>query len=151
VGKVLDSAIANATNNHNLNPASLVVAEAYVDEGPTMRRFRPRAQGRAFRIRKRTSHITVVLEDLDAREPVAPKKAAAKKAAPKDAGEAAPKKAAAKKAAPKDAGEAAPKKAAAKKAAPKKGADEATEAAPKKAAAKKAAPKKAAATQDEES
>jgi len=151
VGKVLDSAIANATNNHNLNPASLVVAEAYVDEGPTMRRFRPRAQGRAFRIRKRTSHITVVLEDLDAREPVAPKKAAAKKAAPKDAVEAAPKKAAAKKAAPKDAGEAAPKKAAAKKAAPKKGADEATEAAPKKAAAKKAAPKKAAATQDEES
>ncbi|MGA0010868.1 MAG: 50S ribosomal protein L22 [Candidatus Nanopelagicales bacterium] len=151
VGKVLDSAIANATNNHNLNPASLVVAEAYVDEGPTMRRFRPRAQGRAFRIRKRTSHITVVLEDLDAREPVAPKKAAAKKAAPKAAGEAAPKKAAAKKAAPKDAGEAAPKKAAAKKAAPKKGADEATKAAPKKAAAKKAAPKKAAATQDEES
>ncbi|MFZ9988180.1 MAG: 50S ribosomal protein L22 [Candidatus Nanopelagicales bacterium] len=151
VGKVLDSAIANATNNHNLNPASLVVAEAYVDEGPTMRRFRPRAQGRAFRIRKRTSHITVVLEDLDAREPVAPKKAAAKKAAPKAAGEAAPKKAAAKKAAPKAAGEAAPKKAAAKKAAPKKGADEATKAAPKKAAAKKAAPKKAAATQDEES
>jgi large subunit ribosomal protein L22 len=151
VGKVLDSAIANATNNHNLNPASLVVAEAYVDEGPTMRRFRPRAQGRAFRIRKRTSHITVVLEDLDAREPVAPKKATAKKAAPKAAGEAAPKKAAAKKAAPKDAGEAAPKKAAAKKAAPKKGADEATKAAPKKAAAKKAAPKKAAATQDEES
>ena len=134
VGKVLDSAIANATNNHNLNPASLVVAEAYVDEGPTMRRFRPRAQGRAFRIRKRTSHITVVLEDLDAREPVAPKKAAAKKAAPK-----------------KGADEAAPKKAAAKKAAPKKGADEATEATPKKAAAKKAAPKKAAATQDEES
>lgn len=133
VGKVLDSAIANATNNHNLNPASLVVAEAYVDEGPTMRRFRPRAQGRAFRIRKRTSHITVVLEDLDAREPVAPKKAAPKKAAAKDATEAAP------------------KKAATKKAAPKKAADEATEAAPKKAAAKKAAPKKAAATQDEES
>jgi large subunit ribosomal protein L22 len=133
VGKVLDSAIANATNNHNLNPASLVVAEAYVDEGPTMRRFRPRAQGRAFRIRKRTSHITVVLEDLDAREPVTPKKAAPKKAAAKDATEAAP------------------KKAATKKAAPKKAADEATEAAPKKAAAKKAAPKKAAATQDEES
>lgn len=133
VGKVLDSAIANATNNHNLNPASLVVAEAYVDEGPTMRRFRPRAQGRAFRIRKRTSHITVVLEDLDAREPVALKKSAPKKAAAKDADEAAP------------------KKAAAKKAAPKKAADEATEAAPKKAAAKKAAPKKAAATQDEES
>ena len=140
VGKVLDSAIANATNNHNLNPASLVVAEAYVDEGPTMRRFRPRAQGRAFRIRKRTSHITVVLEDLDSREPVAPKKAAPKKSA-----EAAPKKAAA-----KESVEAAPKRAAAKKAAPKD-AGEAAEAAPKKAAAKKAAPKKAAAKQDEES
>ncbi|MEY3733643.1 MAG: hypothetical protein RL347_1002 [Actinomycetota bacterium] len=105
VGKVLDSAIANATNNHNLDPASLVVAEAYVDEGPTMRRFRPRAQGRAYRIRKRTSHITVVLEEFEAPEAVkpAPKKAAAKKAAPKESGEAAPKKAAAKKAAPKKA------------------------------------------------
>jgi len=61
VGKVLDSAIANATNNHNLDPQSLFVSEAFVDEGPTMKRFRPRAQGRAFRIRKRTSHITVVL------------------------------------------------------------------------------------------
>ena len=105
VGKVLDSAIANATNNHNLDPRSLVVAEAYVDEGPTMRRFRPRAQGRAFRIRKRTSHITVVLEELDGREPVkaVAKKPAAKKAAPKESVEAAPKKAAAKKAAPKKA------------------------------------------------
>jgi large subunit ribosomal protein L22 len=115
VGKVLDSAIANATNNHNLDPTTLVVAEAYVDEGPTMRRFRPRAQGRAFRIRKRTSHITVVLEELDAREPVkvVAKKSTAKKAAPQakaEATEAAPKKAA-------------PKKAAAKKAAPKKAAD----------------------------
>ena len=69
VGKVLDSAIANATNNHNLNPDSLVVSEAYVDEGPTMRRFRPRAQGRAYRIRKRTSHITVVLESVEAPAP----------------------------------------------------------------------------------
>ena len=87
VGKVLDSAIANATNNHNLDPASLVVAEAYVDEGPTMRRFRPRAQGRAFRIRKRTSHITVVLDTLDAVEAVkAPaKKSTSAKAAPKAA------------------------------------------------------------------
>ena len=136
VGKVLDSAIANATNNHNLDPSTLVVTEAFVDEGPTMRRFRPRAQGRAFRIRKRTSHITVVLEELDTREPVkaAPKKAAAKKAAPKESAEAAPKKAA-------------PKKAAAKKAAPK----ESAEAAPKKAAPKKAAAKKAAPAQDEES
>lgn len=62
VGKVLDSAIANATNNANLDARTLVVREAYVDEGPTMKRFRPRAQGRAFRIRKRTSHITVVVE-----------------------------------------------------------------------------------------
>src|SRR4051812_36557912 len=61
VGKVLDSAVANAENNHDLDPAALVVHEAYVDEGPTLKRFRPRAQGRAFRIRKRTSHITVVV------------------------------------------------------------------------------------------
>lgn len=105
VGKVLDSAIANATNNHNLDPASLVVAEAYVDEGPTMRRFRPRAQGRAFRIRKRTSHITVVLETLDAAPPVkAPsKKSTAAKAAPKAAAPKAEDKAPAKKAAAKKA------------------------------------------------
>jgi large subunit ribosomal protein L22 len=62
VGKVLASAVANAENNHDLNPSSLYVSEAYVDEGPTMKRFRPRAQGRAYRIRKRTSHITVVVE-----------------------------------------------------------------------------------------
>ena len=61
VGKVLDSAIANATNNGDLDPNDLFVAEAYVDEGPTMKRFRPRAQGRAGRINKRTSHITVVV------------------------------------------------------------------------------------------
>jgi large subunit ribosomal protein L22 len=61
VGKVLDSAIANAEHNHDLDPRSLVVSEAYVDEGPTLKRFRPRAQGRAYRIRKRTSHITVVV------------------------------------------------------------------------------------------
>nr|WP_134006198.1 50S ribosomal protein L22 [Streptomyces sp. 846.5] len=62
VGKVLDSAIANAVHNYNHNNVeSLYVAEAFVDEGPTLKRFRPRAQGRAYRIRKRTSHITVVL------------------------------------------------------------------------------------------
>jgi large subunit ribosomal protein L22 len=62
VGKVLDSAIANAVHNeHHNNVESLYVTEAYVDEGPTLKRFRPRAQGRAYRIRKRTSHITVVL------------------------------------------------------------------------------------------
>jgi large subunit ribosomal protein L22 len=61
VGKVLDSAIANAENNHNLDSRALFVTEAFVDEGPTLKRFRPRAQGRAYRIRKRTSHITVVV------------------------------------------------------------------------------------------
>lgn len=121
VGKVLDSAIANATNNHNLDPASLVVAEAYVDEGPTMRRFRPRAQGRAFRIRKRTSHITVVLETLDAAPPVkAPsKKSTAAKAAPKAAPKATDKPKAAE---PKAEDKAPAKKAAAKKAPAKKAA-----------------------------
>jgi large subunit ribosomal protein L22 len=62
VYKVLASAIANAENNERLDPDSLLVAEAYVDEGPTLKRFRPRAQGRAYRIRKRTSHITIVVE-----------------------------------------------------------------------------------------
>ncbi len=66
VGKVLDSAIANATNNLGLDRDTLVVREAYVDEGPTLKRFRPRAQGRAYRIRKRTSHITVVVESVTA-------------------------------------------------------------------------------------
>jgi large subunit ribosomal protein L22 len=61
VGKVLASAVANAQNNFSLDPRTLVVSEAYVDEGPTMKRFRPRAQGRAYRIRKRTSHVTIVV------------------------------------------------------------------------------------------
>lgn len=65
IGKVLDSAIANATNNLNLDPSTLVISQAYIDEGPTMKRFRPRAQGRAYRIRKRTSHITVIVESRD--------------------------------------------------------------------------------------
>jgi large subunit ribosomal protein L22 len=63
IGKVLDSAIANATNNHAMDARSLVVSAAYVDEGPTMKRIRPRAQGRAYRIRKRSSHITVIVSD----------------------------------------------------------------------------------------
>ena len=62
VSKVLASAIANAENNLSLDPETLVVHHAYVDEGPTLKRFRPRAQGRAYRIRKRTSHITVEVE-----------------------------------------------------------------------------------------
>ena len=70
VGKVLASAIANAEHlahvrNLRLDPDDLVVVEAYVDEGPTMKRFRPRAQGRAYRIRKRSSHITIVVAPSD--------------------------------------------------------------------------------------
>ncbi len=62
LSKVIASAAANAENNFGLDPRTLVISEAFADEGPTMRRFRPRAQGRAFHIRKRTSHITVVVE-----------------------------------------------------------------------------------------
>jgi len=62
VAKVIASAAANAQNNEGLDPATLVVATVYADEGPTAKRIRPRAQGRAFRIRKRTSHITVIVE-----------------------------------------------------------------------------------------
>ncbi len=62
VKKVLDSAIANAENRPGVVADNLVVRSAQVDEGPTLRRYRPRALGRATRIRKRTSHITVVVE-----------------------------------------------------------------------------------------
>jgi large subunit ribosomal protein L22 len=65
VAKVLASAIANAENNFNLDPATLIVSRAYVDEGPTLKRFQPRAQGRAFRINKRTSHITIEVESVE--------------------------------------------------------------------------------------
>jgi large subunit ribosomal protein L22 len=68
VAKVIASAAANAQNNEGLDPATLVVATVYADEGPTAKRIRPRAQGRAFRIRKRTSHITVVVESRPSRE-----------------------------------------------------------------------------------
>ena len=64
VAKVLASAIANAEHNFSLDPAALIVTRAYVDEGPTMKRFQPRAQGRAYRIRKRTSHITIEVESI---------------------------------------------------------------------------------------
>jgi large subunit ribosomal protein L22 len=64
--KVVESAIANAReaakrSNERLDEADLYISEVFVDEGPTLKRFRPRAQGRAFRVRKRTSHITVVV------------------------------------------------------------------------------------------
>ena len=82
VGKVLASAIANATNNHGMDARDLVVSEAFVDEGPTLKRIRPRAQGRAFRVGKRTSHITVILSDgTVVEQPVAAPAAAKAKAA----------------------------------------------------------------------
>jgi large subunit ribosomal protein L22 len=67
VAKVIASAAANAQNNDGLDPATLVVATVYADEGPTAKRIRPRAQGRAYRIRKRTSHITVIVESRPSR------------------------------------------------------------------------------------
>jgi len=75
VAKVLASAVANAEHNKSLDRRDLFVSQAYVDEGPTLKRFRPRAQGRAFRIRKRTSHITIVVEAA-APAAAAPKKKA---------------------------------------------------------------------------
>ncbi len=65
--KVVASAAANAENNLDLDPDTLVVAAAFADEGPTLKRIRPRAQGRAYRIRKRTSHITVEVESQPAK------------------------------------------------------------------------------------
>ena len=59
--KVLNSAIANAENNDGLDPDDLYVVNAFADEGPTLKRYQPRALGRAYKIRKRTSHITVVV------------------------------------------------------------------------------------------
>ena len=63
ITKVLKSAVANAEHNHSIEKEELVVSECYADEGPTLRRFKPRARGRATRINKRTSHITVVVSD----------------------------------------------------------------------------------------
>lgn len=63
VEKVLKSAIANAEHNYEMDPNKLVISKAYVDEGVTLKRFRPRAQGRATRINKRTSHITIVVTE----------------------------------------------------------------------------------------
>jgi large subunit ribosomal protein L22 len=63
--KTLQSAVANAEHNHALDAEDLVVAEAYADEGPTLRRFKPRARGRATRIDKRTSHVTIVVSDMN--------------------------------------------------------------------------------------
>ncbi|MHB8894803.1 MAG: 50S ribosomal protein L22 [Candidatus Geothermincolia bacterium] len=80
VSKVLRSAAANAENNNGLSPDSLFVSRAFVDEGPTLKRFRPRAMGRATRINKRTCHITVILDEREP-EKVSPKKRRIRKAA----------------------------------------------------------------------
>lgn len=130
VAKVIASAAANAQNNNGLDPATLVVASVYADEGPTAKRIKPRAQGRAYRIRRRTSHITVVVES----RPVSGGTASA--------GTSRARRAQASKAAESKAAEskAAQPKAAAKKAPAAKAADKAPT---EKAAAKKAATTKA--------
>jgi len=144
LAKVIASAAANAQNNDGLDPATLVVATVYADEGPTAKRIRPRAQGRAYRIRKRTTHITVVVESRPARgdrsaqsarsrraqgskavtapsaAAAAPEVQATSQAAEAPAKKAATKKAPAKKAEVAEAGDAPAKKAPAKKASAKK-------------------------------
>ncbi len=128
VAKVIASAAANAQNNNGLDPATLVVATVYADEGPTAKRIRPRAQGRAFRIRRRTSHITVVLESRPAKDQRSVKSTRARRAEASKAAATAPaKKGPAKKA---SAAKAPASKAPAKKAPAKK--------APVKSAAKSA-------------
>ena len=126
VAKVIASAAANAQNNNGLDPSTLVVATVYADDGPTAKRIRPRAQGRAFRIRRRTSHITVVVESRPSKDARGSQSASATRArraqASKAAGNAPAKKAPAKKAAADKAPakKATAEKAPAKKASPKK-------------------------------
>jgi len=125
VAKVIASAAANAQNNNGLDPSTLVVATVYADDGPTAKRIRPRAQGRAFRIRRRTSHITVVVESRPSKDARGSQSASATRArraqASKAAGNAPAKKAPAKKAAVNaPAKKATAEKVPAKKASPKK-------------------------------
>ncbi len=98
VAKVIASAAANAQNNNGLDPATLVVASVCADDGPTAKRIRPRAQGRAFRIRRRTSHITVVVESRPAKDQRGSQSASATRARRAQASKAAATKAPAKKA-----------------------------------------------------
>jgi large subunit ribosomal protein L22 len=137
VAKVIASAAANAQNNNGLDPSTLVVATVYADDGPTAKRIRPRAQGRAFRIRRRTSHITVVVESRPSKDGRGSQSASATRARRAQASKAAAGNAPAKKApAKKAAADKAPaKKASAEKAPAKKAAAD-------KAPAKKASPKK---------
>ena len=147
VAKVIASAAANAQNNDGLDPATLVVASVFADEGPTAKRIKPRAQGRAYRIRRRTSHITVIVESrpssgggsAQSASAARARRAQGSKAASEQAGATAPAKKAAK----------ATEKAPAKKPSAAKAAEKTTEkAAAKKAPAKKAAAKKAPETSD---
>ena len=135
VAKVIASAAANAQNNNGLDPATLVVATVYADDGPTAKRIRPRAQGRAFRIRRRTSHITVVVESRPSKDARGSQSASATRARRAQASKAA-------------AGNAPAKKAPAKKAPAKKAA--ADKAPAKKASAEKAPAKKASAKKTSE-
>jgi large subunit ribosomal protein L22 len=127
VAKVIASAAANAQNNNGLDPSTLVVATVYADDGPTAKRIRPRAQGRAFRIRRRTSHITVVVESRPSKDARGSQSASATRARRAQASKVAAGKAPAEKAPAK--------KAAADKAPAKKATAE-------KVPAKKASPKK---------
>ncbi|RBY76332.1 50S ribosomal protein L22 [Geodermatophilus sp. TF02-6] len=79
VAKVVASAVANAEHNLRLDPAALVVSAAYVDEGPTLKRIRPRAQGRAYRINKRTCHITVEVTEVSSGTELAGKSRSARR------------------------------------------------------------------------
>lgn len=63
IEKLLKSAVANAENNNGMDPSNLYIEECYANKGPTMKRIKPRAQGRAYRIEKRMSHITIVLNE----------------------------------------------------------------------------------------
>ncbi|MBE3585275.1 MULTISPECIES: 50S ribosomal protein L22 [Desulfofundulus] len=65
VAKVIKSAAANAEHNYDMNPDNLYIAAAYVDQGPTWKRYQPRAYGRADLLRRRTSHITVIVKEKD--------------------------------------------------------------------------------------
>jgi large subunit ribosomal protein L22 len=140
VAKVIASAAANAQNNNGLDPATLVVASVCADDGPTAKRIRPRAQGRAFRIRRRTSHITVVVESRPTKDARGAQSASAARARRAQASKAAAAKAPAKKA---TAAKAPAKKATAVKAPAKKAT--AVKAPAKKATAVKAPAKKATA------
>jgi large subunit ribosomal protein L22 len=161
VAKVIASAAANAQNNNGLDPATLVVASVHADDGPTAKRIRPRAQGRAFRIRRRTSHITVVVESRPTQDARGSQSASTARARRAQASKAAAAKAPAKKVtataekatvtAEKVTAEKAPaKKAAAEKAPAKKATAQkapAKKAAAEKAPAKKAPAKKASAAE----